>query len=124
MVPTRTVSTDAEGKRSETRGHEWRPRLAPSQLRELRRKWAVLLYHHRKPTAVRVPIAARKWRMRAAVIEWSGASLPRPVARPLSTRPDEPATWPEVRPRVIHVEEPPAASTPGASANGGAEVEG
>jgi type IV secretory pathway TraG/TraD family ATPase VirD4 len=123
-VPTRTVSTDREGKRTETRGHEWRPRLAPSQLHELRRKWAVLLYHHRRPVAIRVPIAARKWRMRRAVVEWSGAALPRQAGRPLPARPEQPATWPEVRPRVVQLEEPPAASTPGASANGGAEVEG
>jgi type IV secretion system protein VirD4 len=124
MLPTRTVSTDAEGKRSETRGHEWRPRLAPSQLRELRRKWAVLLYHHRKPVALRVPIAAKRWRMRRAVIEWNGAGLSRPAARPAQARPDQPATWAEVRPRVVHLKEPPAAPAPGASANAGAEVEG
>ena len=123
-VPTRTVNTGAEGKQTVTRGHEWRPRLAPSQLRELRRKWAVLLYHHRKPVAVRVPIAARKWRMRQAVIEWSGAAILRPGTQPAPVRPAQPATWPEVRPRVVHLEEPPAGAGTGASANGSAEVEG
>jgi type IV secretion system protein VirD4 len=120
-VPTRTVNIGPNGGQTqETRGFEWRPRLAQSQLRELRRKWALLLYHHRKPVAIRVPIAARKWRMRQAVVEWSGAAIPRPV----TVRPAQPATWPEVRPHVVHLEEPPAGTATAASANGGAEVEG
>lgn len=67
-VPTRTVSLDNDGfTRRRTRGYEWRPRLAPSQLRELPRRWTVLLYHQRKPYAMRAPIAVRKRRLRRAL---------------------------------------------------------
>jgi type IV secretion system protein VirD4 len=62
-VRTRTVARDL-GIRRVTRGHEWRPRLAPSQLRELPEWWTVLLYHRRKPYALRAPVAAKKWRLR------------------------------------------------------------
>jgi type IV secretory pathway TraG/TraD family ATPase VirD4 len=119
-VPTRTVSTDREGKRNETRGFEWRPRLAPSQLRELRRGWALLLYHHRPPRALRAPIAAKRWRMRGAVTAWSGIAIPRPATTAAPAQPVQPAAWPELRPHVVHAEPPATTVT---TANGGMEAE-
>jgi type IV secretory pathway TraG/TraD family ATPase VirD4 len=62
-IKTRSVAHD-QGMRRVTTGREWRPRLAQSQLHELRRGWTVLLYHQRKPYALRAPVAAKKWRMR------------------------------------------------------------
>jgi type IV secretory pathway TraG/TraD family ATPase VirD4 len=62
-VKTRTVARD-QGLRRVTTGREWRPRLSQSQLHELRQGWTVLLYHHRKPYALRAPVAAKKRRMR------------------------------------------------------------
>jgi type IV secretion system protein VirD4 len=126
QVPTRSFASDAQGRRTETRGFEWRPRLAASQLRELPRKWALLLYHQRKPYALRVPIAARRWRMRRALLP-AGAVAPvvtMPAAGPvtvLAAQADD--HWPEVRPRVVHLEEPAQASSHAAANGGGAEVE-
>jgi hypothetical protein len=63
-----------------SRGYEWRPRLSPAELRGLPPKWAVLLYHHRKPYALRAPVAAKRWRMRRAFAPWPVAE-PAPVVR-------------------------------------------
>lgn len=81
-VRTRTVSVGGyDGLRRINRGFEWRPRLSPAQLRGLRPRWAVLLYHHREPIALRVPLAARRWRMRRAFVPWPAAA-PAPVVAP------------------------------------------
>jgi type IV secretion system protein VirD4 len=92
QVRTKTVSIDKDGKRSETGGHEWRPRLAPSQLRELPRKWVLLLYHQHKPCALRAPIAAKKLRLRRALLPWPVA-MPEPAV-PLAQA-ERPAVQPE-----------------------------
>ncbi len=130
-VPTRSWSTDPDGKRCETRGHEWRPRLSPAELRGLPPKWALLLYHHRKPYALRAPVAGKRWRFRRAL---QPAVAARPVAAPIVTMPVRPTLstpgpatggldgWPDVRPRVVHLEEPTPATT-GTGSNGEAEVE-
>jgi type IV secretion system protein VirD4 len=120
-VPTRTVSTDREGKRNATRGFEWRPRLAPSQLRELRRGWTLLLHHQRRPYALRAPIAAKRWRMRRLMQPAASPTLAPVVSTPAPTRPA--VIWPEVRPHVVQLEQPPVAARPGAN-GGSAEVEG
>jgi hypothetical protein len=65
-VTTRSYSFDPDGRRRVTRGHEWRPRLTPAELRGLPPRWALLLYHHRPPYALRAPVAARRWRLRRA----------------------------------------------------------
>jgi len=103
-VRTRTVSIDPEGYRRRTYGYEWRPRLAPSQLRELPRKWTVLLYHQRRPYALRAPIAARKRRLRDAV---------RPVAAaaPVAAM-SQAATSPDARLRVVEFDDVPPAALP------------
>jgi hypothetical protein len=120
-VSTRTVSTDREGKRNETRGFEWRPRLAPSQLRELRRGWALLLYHHRPPRALRAPIAAKRWRMRHVVQPAAIPASAPVVSMPATTRPA--VIWPEVRPHVVRVEEAPTTSSHAAANGGSAEAQ-
>jgi len=80
QVETRSASIGADGQRQETRGKEWRPRLSPAELRQLPPRWAVLLYHDRKPFVLRVPIAVRKRRLRRALLPWPvpAASMPAP----------------------------------------------
>ncbi len=74
-VRTRTVSGYAlDSTRRVNRGYEWRPRLSPAELRGLPPKWALLLYHHRKPYVLRAPVAAGRWRMRRAFAPWPVAS--------------------------------------------------
>lgn len=69
-VRTRSSSVGYDGTRHVTRAREWRPRLSPAELRELAPQWALLLYHHRKPYALRAPVAARRRRMRPAFLPW------------------------------------------------------
>jgi len=78
-VETRTTSVGADGHRYESRGHEWRPRLSPAELRQLPPRWALLLYHDHEPYVLRTPIAARQRRLRRALLAWP-ASEPQPVA--------------------------------------------
>jgi type IV secretory pathway TraG/TraD family ATPase VirD4 len=81
-VTTRSYSFDPDGRRRMTRGHEWRPRLTPAELRGLPPRWALLLYHHRKPYALRAPVAARRWHLRRAFLPVPAvASVP--VATPV-----------------------------------------
>ena len=71
QVRTRSTSYDPMiGRRHVTRGREWRPRVSPAELRGLSPTWALLLYHHRKPYALRAPIAAERWRLRSAFHPW------------------------------------------------------
>jgi type IV secretion system protein VirD4 len=105
-VPTRSTSMSFDGQRHVTRSHEWRPRLSPAELRELAPKWALLLYHHRKPCALRAPVAAGRWRMRGAFLPWP-ASVPAPVVEmPAPAAGAEPETaWSAADaqwPRVVH----------------------
>src|SRR6266700_3486290 len=67
----------------------WRTRVSPAELRGLPPKWALVLYHHRKPYALRAPVAARRWRLRRAFLPWPVA-LPAPVVRlPFGSSMDE-----------------------------------
>jgi type IV secretory pathway TraG/TraD family ATPase VirD4 len=91
-VPTRSISVGHGGQRQETRGHEWRPRLTVGDLRGLPPKWGVLVYHHRRPYALRVPVAARRWQFRQAL--GSVAPPPPAVIVPMP-----------VRPQVVHLDE-------------------
>jgi type IV secretory pathway TraG/TraD family ATPase VirD4 len=68
-VRTRSTTDDFSGVRV-SRSWEWRPRVSPAELRRLPPKWALLLYHDRKPYALRAPVAARRWRMRRAFMPW------------------------------------------------------
>ncbi len=127
-VPTRSVNVGRDGQRHETRGFEWRPRLSPAELRGLRPKWALLMYHHHSPRLLRAPVAARTWRMRRALRPAAVAapapvlSMPTPAARPVPPAEAAPDGWADGRPRVVHLEQPQATH---ADANGeGAEVEG
>ncbi|TMC04258.1 MAG: hypothetical protein E6J41_25310 [Chloroflexi bacterium] len=121
-VQTRSWSTDPDGRRRETRGFEWRPRLSPAELRGLRPKWALLLYHHHAPVMLRAPVAAQRWRMRRGLVEWTGTSVLRSPVRTAAAMEATPAAWTEARPHIVHLE-PPAATAN--SANGGsAEAEG
>jgi type IV secretion system protein VirD4 len=110
QVATRSYSVDPDGQRRTTRGFEWRPRLTPAEIRGLRPKWALLLYHHHAPFALRAPVAARRWRMRRAF-----RPVPFVVPTPVLAAP-EPAAWSTVRPHVVvHADEAPAAHPTGAN---------
>lgn len=72
------VTYDRTRRRTTRQHHEWRPRLSVAELRQLKRGWALLLYHERKPYVVKAPIAARRLRLRRALLAW-------PVAAPAIT---------------------------------------
>ena len=129
-VPTRSVNISRDGQRQETRGFEWRPRLSPAELRGLRPKWAVLLYHHHEARALRAPVAARTLRMRRALRPTAVpapapiVAMPVPAAQAMTELPVEAREpWADIRPRVVHAEEP-AAGSRGRPNGDGAEVEG
>src|SRR5262249_37508505 len=48
----------------------WRQRLPVADLRKLRPGWALLLYHHRDPYCLRVPVAQHRRLFRRALLAW------------------------------------------------------
>jgi type IV secretory pathway TraG/TraD family ATPase VirD4 len=119
-VRTRSSSIGSDGQQHLSRGHEWRPRLAPAELRELSPRWAVLLYHHRRPYVLRAPVAARRRRMRRALAPWTGAVGAPTVVQPTTERATAPVGQPATsqsragaRLRVMHLDEPEAPASGG-----------
>jgi type IV secretion system protein VirD4 len=72
---------------------EWRPQLSPAELRRFPAGWALLVCGEQEPVALRLPVAARCWRLRRALRPW-----PAPVAVP---EPVGAAPVPGREPRVV-----------------------
>src|SRR5215472_16226648 len=70
-VKSQTTTTERRqggSRRQTTTGYEWRPRVSAAELRQLPPRWALLLYHERKPYLLRAPIAAKRLRLRRALL--------------------------------------------------------
>jgi len=90
-VKSRTTTTErchGGSRRQTTTGYEWRPRVSAAELRQLPPKWALLLYHERRPYVLRAPIATKRLRLRRALLPWPTAAVLPVVTVPPAVEPD------------------------------------